>query len=207
MINKGETAKLLEGIDSIFNSMFRIYEKFKLKDFKDLCEKQIEFSERVLPKRTKVLGTQFIKDFRLERDERLLIIKSHLYLELFINEILNNEVKNFQQLEKLGIINTFYKKVKYLESQELIEAKESNTLLVINSIRNKFAHNIYYSLKQFDLLDFDFIKQEHSYLGTLRVGTYKHNVNKQIIKDILLWLIVRLNKRYRYLHLIDVNNN
>lgn len=74
---------------------------------------------KMYPKKTKILFIAFRKDTFIHKDCRLLMIIGHLYLEIFINKIIEKHFKNIESLEKHGLINTFYKKVKLLETSSV----------------------------------------------------------------------------------------
>ena len=189
--------------DKFLNITLKELSKLKQKEYANVNITIKKTVGKSFPKNSTILGRNFLKEVTIEDNPRLLVIKGHLFLELYINEILNRNVKNFDKLEKYGILNTFFKKIRYLESQEILDNLETSHLLTLNSLRNKFAHDVYQSLDRFDIHDFEYIKMNFSSSFKTKIKKNKIELNRIILKNLFLWFVFRLTKKFRFLHLLD----
>ncbi len=106
-----------------------------------------------LPKSSNLLVNNFISDIlTLRSNLRNLVIISHLYFENIIDGLIETNFKNPQAFDNFN----FYNKIKVLESQKVLDDDIMNYLLLINNIRNKFAHNLDYDMPDSQLMDIPF---------------------------------------------------
>jgi hypothetical protein len=85
--------------------------------------------------------------FSNKNDSLVIVLKSHLIIENIIDDVLINFNSNAKDI----INKKFSEKVKILKYCSLINQYTYERLVTINSIRNQFAHNIKYIIKQKDI--------------------------------------------------------
>lgn len=189
-------------VQEIFDAVVGAVKMFKPKEIIKFEQGQ-DNTVNLLPKKTKILGRAFLKEIFSTKDNRLLILVGHLYLENFLIEIIKHKFKNYEELEKSKIIDGFYKKVKLLESQGYLTEDIVNDLLMINGIRNKFVHNLNYQINRIDVFKFYHLKIYKNYLNIKNKEALK-SFNRLIIKQVFFWSLIKLTQRYRFIHLMNV---
>lgn len=189
-------------IDDMFYYIVESVKKTKPKEIIEF-EKRENIVLNFLPKKTKVFGRAFLKEVFSIDNDRLLILIGHLYLENILIEIIKKKFKNIDKLEESGIINSFYKKVRLLESQNYLGEDIVNDLLFINEIRNKFVHNLKYHINQIDMFKFYHMKR---FKGYIEMKNKKALIafNRLVIKQTFMYLLFKFTKKYRFIHLMDV---
>lgn len=188
--------------ESFLESTLQLLCKSKITEYEKIEDSVIGFSYLVLPKSTKSLSLNFIKRTYQIKDELSLILIGHLYIERFLDEILNNKLENYIILEKAGVLNSFYKKVMFLKSERFISDVIADDILIVNQIRNKYAHQLNYNLNEFDFYKFSFMKK---YKGKFKVKS-KRNIRilyRVILRLLFFSLIDSLSNRYKFLFLLN----
>lgn len=83
----------------------------------------------------------------LEEDGTILrIIRTHLFIENNINQLLNIYMSKLEVVSKFS----FYQKVSILSGMGIFNDKFTNEILIVNKIRNKIAHNQKLTKKMID---------------------------------------------------------
>lgn len=85
-------------------------------------------------------------------DDFTVIIKGQLYIESFINVLLESFSINSEDLELDKMM--YSKKVKLCSAIGLIHIDSKSTFLKLADIRNKFAHKLSYKVSENEYLDF-----------------------------------------------------
>ncbi|MCG8401713.1 MAG: hypothetical protein MJA84_08960 [Firmicutes bacterium] len=90
------------------------------------------------------IGERMCDEFNEAKSFRETVFIAHLYIEYYINEIL---VKIFPHPEKIideNELGTFKNKMQLLDALGIFEGKENlkNNVILIQRIRNYYAHNI-----------------------------------------------------------------
>lgn len=106
-----------------------------------------------LPRSSPLLINNFVSDIlRLNSNMRNLVIVSHLYFENIIDELIRINFKNPKAIDNFN----FYQKMKVIESIEILDSETIKFLILINKIRNKFAHNLEYDMPDSDTQEIRF---------------------------------------------------
>ena len=95
-----------------------------------------------MPASRKPSIVRFISESATE--ELHLVLRGHLHLEAMLNEIIRKSFAYPPPVEKLGL--GFFQKVKLLRAVERIDERLERLLLAINSLRNKIAHQIHFTV-------------------------------------------------------------
>jgi len=181
-----------------------------LKDLK--TRKQSEFIDHeklvmatfsiALPKQSKTLNTNLIKKIFSIDEELNLILVGHLYLEKLLNGILTENLKGFEILDKRGVLNSFYKKIMFLKSEQITPNQILDDLLIFNQLRNMYAHELNYNIADFDIFKLSFLKKYASSFQIKRRSN-KRILNRILVRHSIFHLLLKLTSTHSYLHLID----
>lgn len=105
----------------------------------------LEFSHAgMMPKRSKVLVKNLLKDVFSTTEPRLLVISGHLYFDYILLQMLGREQHNLNKRQ----VESFYAKLEFLYKLGKLDSDTYNCLTAINKLRNSFAHNIFYDLNK-----------------------------------------------------------
>ena len=156
--------------------------------------------QQLMPKRSKRLSRNLKKKIFTQEHSILIILLGHLYIERLVNEILNKELINYSSINS-NILNTFYKKITYIKSQNILGDTLCEDLILLNKLRNKFAHNLNYDISSFDIYGFSIT--EENKVKEIRQGKNKTVAFRVLIKLIIMSIEYELCKQKEYLFLIN----
>ena len=132
--------------------------------------------KQFLPKKTKIMGTAFLKDISEIKDLRLLILLSHLYFENFIDEIIRKRLDSSSKILDFSFII----KLEILHASKIVDDFLYSELRFINNLRNNYAHTLY-----FDILSYNFDKSPA--IKNLKVlNKYRSKRAKRKLYDFIL---------------------
>lgn len=155
--------------------------------------------KQFLPKKTKIMGTAFLKDISEIKDLRLLILLSHLYFENFIDEIIRKRLDSSSKILEFSFII----KLEMLHASKIVDDFLYSELRFINNLRNKYAHNLY-----FDILSYNFDKspaiKSLKVLNRYRSKSAKRKLYDFILRIHLIYLVLIFSKNFRETNLLDV---
>ncbi|OKL40790.1 hypothetical protein A3841_13145 [Pontibacter flavimaris] len=161
------------------------------------------FIDSFFPRSSVKLGTNFIKKVTTSTDNITFILLGHLYIERLLNEILLKEFDIHDIKKGNKSLNTFYKKVVFLKKTKTIDEELINDILLINSLRNAFAHELNYKLSNFNIWKLSALKN---------VERNDFEPNSKAAKDIFTRLIIKvyffkilrdLTEKFRFLSLLN----
>ena len=98
-----------------------------------------------------------------EQEPLGLVIKGLLFIEHFLGVIIKNKLKYPDIILKNSNF-TFSMKLDILRSHNYLDDKQYNDIKHITRLRNKYAHNLYYDLKNFDVSVFSYCEDYHTYV-------------------------------------------
>ncbi len=155
--------------------------------------------KQFLPKKTKIMGTAFLKDIIEIKDLRLLILLSHLYFENFIDEIIRKRLDSSSKILDFSFII----KLEILHASKIVDDFLYSELRFINNLRNKYAHTLY-----FDILSYNFDKspaiKSLKVLNKYRSKSAKRKLYDFILRIHLIYLVLIFSKNFRETNLLDV---
>ncbi len=186
---------LEEHIQYILSAFEKLPKRAMLKVLKEKYIEKIE--EILLPKNTIIFSTMFSKKIFSTESTRELIITSHLFLENMIEEIIKKEIPKPKNIIKYS----YYNKLIVLHSLSLISDELFKDMKLINEIRNKYAHNLKYSIAEFDIKKF-------SYLKNFKILDFKRKKDIEKYNHILLslcieWTHEKLSKNHECIYLMN----
>lgn len=187
-----------EYITEILNNL----KLLKIKDYHDHEVTIDTIFGRLMPKKSKILSRNIKKRVFESKDSMNIVIVIHLYFERMLNEILDKELKDYSNLQKEGLFNSFYKKIIFLKTQCLINNDIANDLIVFNKLRNKFAHKLNYELCEFDFFEFTCFKSNKNQLIVKRKAD-RNIFNRILIKHFFIWIEYQMLQQHSILFLIN----
>jgi hypothetical protein len=143
-----------------------------------------------------VLGAEFIKYIYDDKNPISLTLKSHLFLENFLDEIIRKKFKKPEILFKRREI-TFSVKIDLLYAGNHLTEDLYNDITRVNSLRNKFAHNLHCDIADYDITRFKFM-EDIKKIRAIKVET-KRAVNTYYLRLAYHYLILRLTNKYQFL--------
>lgn len=149
------------------------------------------------------LGAEFLRIAKCEKDPMTLILKSHLMLEIYIDEIIKKKFVNGEKLlqnqERLG----FLIKLDILQAKNLVKEDLYSDIKVINSLRNKYAHKYFYDFADFDMSQFYYCDGIYDRIPVRSING-KRAVNLFMMRLVLESILARLEEKHVYLGKIKV---
>ncbi|MEY8847313.1 hypothetical protein AB9K26_00735 [Psychroserpens sp. XS_ASV72] len=174
----------------------------KQKDYAEFEKLLISIIDSISPKKSISLGSNLTKKIFEYDNELNIVLVGHLYLEKYLNEILDKNLKSFETLEKRGILNSFYKKVTYLKAEKITPNELLDNITVYNKMRNKFAHHLNYDISEFNVFEFSYLKKYESDFNVKRKKE-KRILHRILVRLITYHIMVMLTRNHSYLHLLN----
>jgi hypothetical protein len=115
----------------------------------------LEFSlSEYMPRKSKALITNLIKDVSSVKEPRLLVITGHLYFDYILEKMLDKEPHSLNKQQR----ESFHAKLEFLNTRSKFDHQTYNGLKAINKLRNSFAHNIFYDLTKWEPTTIPFVQ-------------------------------------------------
>ena len=191
-----------EKFDEKFDVIFEGLNQINAKQLKQMLDSGGLFDfASFYPEKSKVLSTNYFKDIFTTKDTRTLILIIHLYLEHIISAIIKEKFVNYEEI----IDFRFFQKVKILRATDIITDNISNDILYINSIRNKFAHNLNYDASFIDILKFSKLAQINK-MKKYKMKSYQRRYNHIMLVFYCSYLLMKLSKDFPLIHLLNVES-
>ena len=87
------------------------------------------------------LTDELLKKQIMEWDDFTLFVRSHLYLEYYLNKTIENQLKNGKELLNDKNFTTYFK-IEILYGMKYLSKVVYHNCRLMNTIRNHFAHNL-----------------------------------------------------------------
>ena len=131
------------------------------------------------------LGSEFLRRIYNEDDPLTLTIKSHIFIENFMNEIIKQKFRYSELiLNPKGGRFSFYLKLNLLRSKNYLDVKMYSDILSLSKLRNKFAHDIFYDISEIKMENFYYCDDLYEGLE-LKSEEAKRIFNTHILKTVL----------------------
>ncbi|HEY9827229.1 MAG TPA: hypothetical protein V6D19_17465 [Stenomitos sp.] len=108
-----------------------------------------------LPRKSKGLTTNLLKDIFNVSEPMLVVIIGHLYFDYIFQRMLDREPHNLTKRQQ----ESFYAKLEFLNMSGKFDSETYNCLLTINRLRNSFAHNVFYDITHWDPRTIPFVQK------------------------------------------------
>jgi hypothetical protein len=144
----------------------------------------------------KPLGSHFLKRLTIIDDPLTLVLTAHLFLERFIDGIVLRKFKYAPLiLENRGF--TFALKADLLRAKNYLSEDCYTDIRFLNSIRNRFAHDLTFDLATVDLSQFWYCEQWNQL--ELKTISQRRDAAKHVCRCVAESLLWRLTARHEYL--------
>jgi hypothetical protein len=168
------------------------------KEIRELCAGPILGGRRGVDYHPTRLGSFFLKSLDSERKSPItLIIKSHLFLESMLDHVIKKKLPHSSLILDRHDF-TFSFRIDLLRVLNLIDAIVFNDLKSLNSLRNKYAHDLAYDIALFDVTKFHYCKY-FSDLFRKCPEDLKRPLNCLALRLVLYYLFSHLDQRHPYL--------
>jgi hypothetical protein len=175
-----------------------IFDHFKRMPFSDFPKLQSMWLNSILPKNSKALTTNLMKDIGGVEEPRLLVITIHLYFDYILQKMLDKESHNLSKRQQ----ESFYAKLEFLKDIGRIDPKIYSCLFALNRLRNSFAHDIFYRITDWDPKTIPFV-QTHQ-LRIPKVKKFLKSFNMLLLRVSFLVVLADLLDQYDWLYLENV---
>lgn len=142
------------------------------------------------------LSSHFLQFIGNEKDPLSLTLKAHLYIENFLEEILKRKFKSSALLLKNRDF-TFSLKLDTLRAKNYLDEKLYKDVRLLNKLRNKFAHDLFFDISTFDMSQFYYCEDLYRRV-IVKSREAKRLVNVSIFRSILWQLFLRLIKKHEF---------
>jgi hypothetical protein len=143
-----------------------------------------------------LFGANLIKTLNDESNVISLVLKSHLYIENLLDYIIKKKIKKHELI--LDNSFSFYQKLKIMMSKNYLTDKLFRTIKLLNTIRNKYAHNLKYNIANFDFSQFPYCEDIYLSLKTKNIGV-KKEAHIFVLKHIIYNLLIDLTEKHPYI--------
>lgn len=175
-----------------------IFDKNNMSTFVNLEE--IDFSF-MFAKNPKCLSSIANKVIFTENDSLSLILKSHLYVEIMLNDIIETESKCNSRYKN----KKFSKKLQMLKQLEMINRDLFDDIDLINDMRNDFAHDFEYKIYYSKMFTKASIYKNRKPLF-MRSYKAKETYYRMALKVLLFDITSRIHHQYDYTVLLNKGN-
>jgi len=159
----------------------------------------LEFSfNDYLPRKSKALTTNLIKNINSQQEPRLLVLTGHSYFDHILEKMLDREPTSLNKQQR----ESFHAKLEFLNGRRKLDAQTYTGLKAINKLRNSFAHNVFYDLAKCDPTTIPFVQRYN-----LRIPLRKdlrHTFSIILLRLSFLALFDALIQANRWLYLEDI---
>lgn len=152
----------------------------------------------LLPKRSKALGTNLIKDVMKIEESRLLVITGHLYLDYILYRMLaiQGNVQATQADE------SFSRRLKLITGHGWMLPDHVAAMKELNQLRNRFAHDVFFDFASWDPSSIPYFARcawRRPNRRYLRLA-----FNKTVVRLTFVSLLIEMSCRHDWLNLEDV---
>ena len=143
------------------------------------------------------LGSDLLRQLFLHESPLSLVVTAHLFFEAFLEEIIRRKFPHCEILFKRRDFS-YSLKLDLLRAKGSLDAAIYNDLRLLGNLRNKFAHNLEFSLAEFDFTRFTYCKEIYRESawdwaeGHVRINLY-------LLRHILQLLLMRLTERHPFI--------
>jgi len=144
-----------------------------------------------LSKHLRVLKDKLVRFLSPQTPPDVLIIKSHLICEYYLNQILI--LKGICSADQINNLSFSEKNEKALDKNIIIEKSSYDALKILNKLRNKVGHELEYVLSESDVDSLGFIQGKEYILNKYDFETLAEQL-RDTLTDVVINIAVRLFK-------------
>lgn len=177
------------------DDVFRILKSVALPELPSLVETQMQ---DFLPKQSKSLMKNLIKDIFAVSEPRLLVITGHLYFDYILERIVQEESINLSKKE----IESFSRKLNAIHKKGEFDPIFFESLQAVNGLRNKFSHDIFFDISDWNPDCIPYVSKHN-----LRIPKRKHLLrafNIVVVRLTFFTLALEMPTQKRWLFLEDM---
>lgn len=174
----------------------------KAKDFKSLqtlIGKRLNDEREDILARLKdtALGSHLIRALFEIHSEQQLVLTTHLYFELLINAILEKKLAEPSLVVSSGRFS-YSHKIAIARSIGQIDLPIYNDLRMLGTLRNRYAHDLDYSMSEFDFTKFTLFEKVYQYSDWDHLEGYQL-INPFLFRYMAYHLLGRIGFKHKFL--------
>lgn len=146
----------------------------------------------------KPLGSELLRKIHLEEDPLALVLKAHLIIEIVLDEIIRKKFRHGSILLKRKDVSFSLKK-DILRSKNYLDLNLHSDIHLLNDLRNKYAHDYFYDLAEFDMNKFYYCNGLYDGVFADKARTRRLLNLKTFQFLILFFLLARLTKKFPFI--------
>ena len=154
------------------------YWRYLIEHFDEMDRGRLEFKR------------QFSTFIENKTDEMAVVLKSHLIVEHYIDQYIATAFPSIANTNKLNL--RFSSKIEMINNPRTIFGYYSDSLKQLNSLRNKFAHNLEYTISDVDLSKMKEVMDTWN-----SAGGYELVTGMEVIRQYTMWISSSLDSTTR----------
>lgn len=143
-----------------------------------------------------LLGSELLRQMYQLNEPLSIVMTGHLFIESLLNKVIESKFKH----SNLILDNrefTFNLKLETLKAKNYLDDHLYFDIKYLNSLRNKYAHNLLYDIADFDLSKFLYC--DLAYKATkFNSKKARHELNIFILRRVIVDLLYRITSKYSH---------
>jgi hypothetical protein len=140
------------------------------------------------------LGSEFLRRTYTPADPLVLVLTTHLIIEILLNEIIKKKFQNSAIILDDFSFSKFSSKIKILRAKNYLDEKLYSDLVLLNNVRNKFGHTLFYDIGEFDMSKFYYWDGLYEGFENLSKITRK-KLNIYVYRIVMYFLLFRITQK------------
>lgn len=134
---------------------------------------------------TKILTKHIVHDLFVVSDVRHLVTVGHLYLDYMLHLICNHEgLEAGRQRQR-----SFAVRLNELHRRQLVSTEHYQTLRIVNDLRNRFSHEVFFDLSAWNPLDIPILPKD---LKLPRRRDLRREFTTLVLRLVLIVLVIEI---------------
>lgn len=189
---------IFDGIGSNMGGLLAEVERMSFKQLDD-CLRMLAGIGSEWPRKTNSLTTRLRKELFSATEARVAVLTVHLYFDHILSLILQRAGTPSIELER----QSFVERLRRIEGQGILSTTLILQLRVLNSLRNKFAHNLFFDIAEWDPRLFSWILPVYKRVPVAR--KYRRLKHLLMFKVAMMKVYQDLHEEQRWLYLEDIS--
>lgn len=147
-----------------------------------------------MPQKSQLIIRNLLKDIYSTEEPRLLVIIGHLYFDNLLFKMLDRETHTLNQRQQ----ESFYSKLEFLNGLGKFDNETYITLTAINRLRNRFAHDIFHKIDDWDPTLIPYTQKYNLKIPKQKALLIAFNI--LLLRMTFFSLVINLSDQHRWLY-------
>jgi hypothetical protein len=186
-------------IQGLFDEIFAIFADCKhLLKLEDTLKLRVEADLAMLSQYhfADPLFEDMFREIFIHENPIALILITHLYIESICDKIINKILPNAKEVFKNNKNLTFSLKLDIIQASGKVPKPMCSDIKLINTLRNRTAHNLTYSIEEFDFSRFTFCNNMYQKTGAVEC-MLQWELHMHVLRYIAYFISIRLARDTR----------